>query len=186
MSPLSFWVHVAFLSSSLNHDFLLPQHHGGARVDIYEKLPVPFGLVRFGVAPDHPEVKVGAGFFPLPVRMNAVTVAGAGKAVAVLWGASRLAVVWSWRTGEVQPDCGQSCKGRSGWLLCRPDGSGRRFWTPSCPTPSHDGFRGGLRQEADGGGLAGSTLSRRGGLVGPLCGPHLWSFLLQQSSLRRC
>lgn len=28
------------------------------QVDIYEKLPVPFGLVRFGVAPDHPEVKV--------------------------------------------------------------------------------------------------------------------------------
>lgn len=27
-------------------------------VDIYERLPVPFGLVRFGVAPDHPEVKV--------------------------------------------------------------------------------------------------------------------------------
>lgn len=27
-------------------------------VDIYEKYPVPFGLVRFGVAPDHPEVKV--------------------------------------------------------------------------------------------------------------------------------
>ncbi|XP_076233204.1 NADPH:adrenodoxin oxidoreductase, mitochondrial-like isoform X2 [Calliopsis andreniformis] len=26
-------------------------------VDILEKLPVPFGLVRFGVAPDHPEVK---------------------------------------------------------------------------------------------------------------------------------
>lgn len=29
-----------------------------AIVDMYEKLPVPFGLVRFGVAPDHPEVKV--------------------------------------------------------------------------------------------------------------------------------
>jgi NADPH-dependent glutamate synthase beta subunit-like oxidoreductase len=29
-----------------------------ATVDIYEKLPVPFGLVRFGVAPDHPEVKL--------------------------------------------------------------------------------------------------------------------------------
>jgi len=28
-----------------------------AQVDIYEKLPVPFGLVRYGVAPDHPEVK---------------------------------------------------------------------------------------------------------------------------------
>lgn len=30
----------------------------GAKVDMYETLPVPFGLVRFGVAPDHPEVKV--------------------------------------------------------------------------------------------------------------------------------
>ncbi|KAK5657682.1 hypothetical protein OQA88_2754 [Cercophora sp. LCS_1] len=29
----------------------------GAKVDMYESLPVPFGLVRFGVAPDHPEVK---------------------------------------------------------------------------------------------------------------------------------
>ncbi|KAI9799546.1 MAG: hypothetical protein M1825_004472 [Sarcosagium campestre] len=27
------------------------------KIDMYEKLPVPFGLVRFGVAPDHPEVK---------------------------------------------------------------------------------------------------------------------------------
>ena len=26
-------------------------------VDIYEKLPVPFGLVRYGVAPDHQDVK---------------------------------------------------------------------------------------------------------------------------------
>lgn len=30
-----------------------------AVVDMYEKLPVPFGLARYGVAPDHPEVKVG-------------------------------------------------------------------------------------------------------------------------------
>lgn len=29
----------------------------GCQIDIYEKLPVPFGLVRYGVAPDHPEVK---------------------------------------------------------------------------------------------------------------------------------
>ncbi|KAL3474992.1 hypothetical protein BJX99DRAFT_230702 [Aspergillus californicus] len=29
----------------------------GAVVDMYEKLPVPFGLARYGVAPDHPEVK---------------------------------------------------------------------------------------------------------------------------------
>ncbi|XP_078426889.1 NADPH:adrenodoxin oxidoreductase, mitochondrial [Cetorhinus maximus] len=35
----------------------LLKYHELAVVDIYEKLPVPFGLVRFGVAPDHPEVK---------------------------------------------------------------------------------------------------------------------------------
>jgi adrenodoxin-NADP+ reductase len=29
----------------------------GTVIDMYEQLPVPFGLVRFGVAPDHPEVK---------------------------------------------------------------------------------------------------------------------------------
>jgi adrenodoxin-NADP+ reductase len=29
-----------------------------AVVDMYEKWPVPFGLARYGVAPDHPEVKV--------------------------------------------------------------------------------------------------------------------------------
>ena len=28
------------------------------KVDMYEQLPVPYGLVRYGVAPDHPEVKV--------------------------------------------------------------------------------------------------------------------------------
>lgn len=26
-------------------------------IDILDRLPTPFGLVRFGVAPDHPEVK---------------------------------------------------------------------------------------------------------------------------------
>lgn len=31
--------------------------HPAAQVDMYEKLPTPFGLVRYGVAPDHPEVK---------------------------------------------------------------------------------------------------------------------------------
>lgn len=29
------------------------------QIDILDKLPIPFGLVRFGVAPDHPEIKVG-------------------------------------------------------------------------------------------------------------------------------
>jgi adrenodoxin-NADP+ reductase len=34
-----------------------------AVVDMYEQLPVPYGLVRFGVAPDHPEVKNCQGTF---------------------------------------------------------------------------------------------------------------------------
>ncbi|XP_064179355.1 NADPH:adrenodoxin oxidoreductase, mitochondrial isoform X4 [Anguilla rostrata] len=41
--------------------FYTAQHllkaHPAIQVDIYERLPIPFGLVRFGVAPDHPEVK---------------------------------------------------------------------------------------------------------------------------------
>ncbi|XP_055816481.1 NADPH:adrenodoxin oxidoreductase, mitochondrial [Solanum dulcamara] len=32
--------------------------HEGAEVDIVDRLPTPFGLVRSGVAPDHPETKI--------------------------------------------------------------------------------------------------------------------------------
>lgn len=34
------------------------KRHEQANVDIIERLPTPFGLVRSGVAPDHPETKV--------------------------------------------------------------------------------------------------------------------------------
>jgi adrenodoxin-NADP+ reductase len=34
-----------------------------AKIDMYEQLPVPYGLVRFGVAPDHPDVKNCADTF---------------------------------------------------------------------------------------------------------------------------
>src|SRR5688500_4373351 len=27
------------------------------RIDLFEKLPAPYGLVRYGVAPDHPRIK---------------------------------------------------------------------------------------------------------------------------------
>mmetsp|Transcript_31481 Transcript_31481/g.83937 ORF Transcript_31481/g.83937 Transcript_31481/m.83937 type:complete len:504 (-) Transcript_31481:322-1833(-) len=33
------------------------RHSSQPHVDMFERLPTPFGLVRFGVAPDHPEVK---------------------------------------------------------------------------------------------------------------------------------
>lgn len=64
---------------------LLPQHHSQAHVDIYEKQLVPFGLVRFGVAPDHPEVKVGlsglrAGLWRLDPRPSG------GMPYGTLWG----------------------------------------------------------------------------------------------------
>jgi adrenodoxin-NADP+ reductase len=36
----------------------LLRSHNSATVDIYERLPAPYGLVRYGVAPDHPEVKL--------------------------------------------------------------------------------------------------------------------------------
>lgn len=34
-----------------------PDAAGNVRVDLIERLPVPFGLVRYGVAPDHPAIK---------------------------------------------------------------------------------------------------------------------------------
>lgn len=37
--------------------YRLLQKNPSVKVDIFEKLPVPFGLSRYGVAPDHPEVK---------------------------------------------------------------------------------------------------------------------------------
>ena len=33
---------------------LIKQGGPSLTVDIFERLPVPFGLVRYGVAPDHP------------------------------------------------------------------------------------------------------------------------------------
>lgn len=44
--------------------------HGAenVRVDMYEELPVPFGLVRYGVAPDHPEVKVSHASIATAIR----------------------------------------------------------------------------------------------------------------------
>ncbi len=38
-------------------DHLLKQKNLNIHVDMYERLPTPFGLVRGGVAPDHPKIK---------------------------------------------------------------------------------------------------------------------------------
>lgn len=47
-----------------------------AEIDIYEKLPVPFGLVRFGVAPDHQDVKKCISTFNKIADMNNVNFIG--------------------------------------------------------------------------------------------------------------
>lgn len=36
---------------------ILTKEHQGARVDVFDRLPAPYGLVRYGVAPDHPRIK---------------------------------------------------------------------------------------------------------------------------------
>jgi len=41
-------------------DYLL---EAGAQVDVLERLPTPWGLVRLGVAPDHPELKTASRVF---------------------------------------------------------------------------------------------------------------------------
>ena len=38
-------------------DYLLRQKQLSVAVDMFDRLPTPFGLVRFGVAPDHPKIK---------------------------------------------------------------------------------------------------------------------------------
>ena len=44
--PAGFYVAEALLRSGVD-----------CRVDLYERLPAPYGLVRYGVAPDHPRIK---------------------------------------------------------------------------------------------------------------------------------
>src|SRR4029078_7315986 len=39
-------------------------------VDMFERLPVPYGLVRFGVAPDHPKLKQVTKAFDRISRMD--------------------------------------------------------------------------------------------------------------------
>jgi ferredoxin--NADP+ reductase len=39
-------------------DAILNQRHLDVQVDMFERLPAPFGLVRFGVAPDHERIKL--------------------------------------------------------------------------------------------------------------------------------
>ena len=47
-----------------------------ATVDLIDAMPVPFGLVRYGVAPDHPEVKSVVNDFSAVVNDERVSFLG--------------------------------------------------------------------------------------------------------------
>ena len=36
---------------------ILTKEYEAAQVDVFDRLPAPYGLVRYGVAPDHPRIK---------------------------------------------------------------------------------------------------------------------------------
>lgn len=38
-------------------DILVKKTDGNVRIDLIEQMPAPFGLIRYGVAPDHPRIK---------------------------------------------------------------------------------------------------------------------------------
>ena len=56
-------------------DFIF-QCTSNSQIDILEKLPVPYGLVRYGVAPDHPEVKNVINTFEKIAKDNRVRFLG--------------------------------------------------------------------------------------------------------------
>src|SRR4051812_403540 len=52
-------------------DELLRSTTPPVRIDVFERSPLPFGLVRYGVAPDHPEVKLVSAKFATEVLDDA-------------------------------------------------------------------------------------------------------------------
>ena len=56
--------HVAVVGSGpagfYTSKYLFKKAGDDVKIDMFERLPTPFGLVRFGVAPDHPEVKMSS------------------------------------------------------------------------------------------------------------------------------
>merc|ERR1719427_2230077 len=54
----------------------LLKYNTDIQIDIFEKLPVPFGLVRYGVAPDHQDVKNCISTFNKIADMNNVNFIG--------------------------------------------------------------------------------------------------------------
>ncbi|KAH0859027.1 hypothetical protein HID58_087288 [Brassica napus] len=56
-------LHVCIVGSGPAGFYTADKAHEGARIDIIDRLPTPYGLVRSGVAPDHPETKIAINQF---------------------------------------------------------------------------------------------------------------------------
>lgn len=57
MSPVKIAIMGAGPSGIYAAEALLKQAPGEVAIDIFDRLPSPYGLVRYGVAPDHPKIK---------------------------------------------------------------------------------------------------------------------------------
>ena len=55
---------------------LVKQARGPVEVDVLERLPTPYGLVRYGVAPDHTSIKSIAGYLRRVLELPAVRFLG--------------------------------------------------------------------------------------------------------------
>lgn len=55
---------------------LLRRFDGAIEVDVFDRLPTPYGLVRYGVAPDHPRIKSVTGVFDRILRDPAIRFLG--------------------------------------------------------------------------------------------------------------
>ena len=65
---------------------LAKAYGGAAHIDIIDKLPVPYGLIRFGVAPDHQSIKAVAGRYDRVAEGETVRFLGnvaIGEAVSI-------------------------------------------------------------------------------------------------------
>lgn len=76
MARMASPVHVAVIGSGpagiYAAEALVKQTDGNVRVDVFDRLPTPYGLVRYGVAPDHKSIKSIAGYLQKVLENPAV------------------------------------------------------------------------------------------------------------------
>ena len=59
--------------------------HDGVQVDVIDRLPAPFGLVRYGVAPDHPKIRSISSTMSVRSSTSSIKDCGMRPAIAFLW-----------------------------------------------------------------------------------------------------